>query len=560
MRHHTPLLTLILAGLAATGARAHSQANVTEGPATTIYVDSEKGSDSNQAMSAAGTPLAGTSLTGGSLAGASLAPLQTLQAAINVAKTNSLNKVATRIVVNPGTYRESMNIVGNSDPTAAPLTIEAATTGAVTVSGSDVLKGWQREAAHPTIYEHSWQYNFGTCALPTGWPTGFSSISRRTEMIFVNHKSLTQVLSFASLHAGTFFVNETGNLMHIYPPAGTNMSTALVEIAVRPQILSVNGRSNVVLRGLILQHARSCMNHSGAVVTGSTNVLIDHVQAVWNNWGGILISSSKNVTMQYSTASYNGGVGILGDRIVGGVFNSNKSNYNNWRGAQAGFYNWGMGGTKLMLSRNITVENHHSYGNHAQGLWFDTDNKNITITNASLSNNYLSSLQLEANEGPIVLKNSHLCNSGMGVTVLNNAKLTIENSTFYNNGGTGIPFEAEIYIAGRFGGHRIWDWQTGESYDLFTKGTILTGNTFEDSRSGQNVFGTYLSGSDWYDFANTLVASGNRWYNPATSSAFRLPSNKLVTFTAWKSAVGTDYSSHWVATASPAAACAVAAQ
>ena len=102
--------------------------------------------------------------------------------------------------------------------------------------------------------------------------------------------------------------------------------------------------------------------------------------------------------------------------------------------------------------------------------------------------------------------------------------------------------------------------QTGESYDLFTKGTILTGNTFEDSRSGQYVFGTYLSGSDWYDFANTLVASGNRWYNPATSSAFRLPSNKLVTFTAWKSAVGTDYSSHWVATASPAAACAVAAQ
>src|ERR1039458_9853917 len=102
--------------------------------------------------------------------------------------------------------------------------------------------------------------------------------------------------------------------------------------------------------------------------------------------------------------------------------------------------------------------------------------------------------------------------------------------------------------------------QTGESYDLFTKGTILTGNTFAHSRSGQSEFGTYLTGSHWYDFANSLVASGNRWYNPATSSALRLPSNKLVTFTAWKSAVGTDYSSHWGATASPAAACAVAAQ
>lgn len=303
------------------------------------------------------------------------------------------------------------------------------------------------------------------------------------------------------------------------------------------------------------------MNQSGAVINGSTNVLVDHVTATWNNWGGLAILSSKNVTVQYSNLSYNGGVGFQGFKIVGGVFTSNKSNYNNWRGAQAAFYNWGMGGTKIMLSRNITVNSHHSYGNHAQGLWFDTDNKNITINSAYLAANYLSSMQLEANEGPIVVKNSHLCDSGMGVTVLNNAKLTIQNSTFYNNGGTGLQYNAEIFIAGRPNGHRIKDWQTGQSYDLFTNNTVLTGNTFEGTRSGQYVFGTYLSGGDWYDFANSLNASNNRWFNPVTKNAFKLPSNHQVRFAAWKSAVGTDYSSSWSKpSTSPAGACAVAAQ
>ncbi len=533
------------------GTRAYSQADITEKQVTPIVVDSEKGND-----------LAVTSaLSNSAVVGTSAAPLQSIQAAINLANTRIKNNVATKIVVNPGVYRESISLGALSSQASATLTIEAATTGAAIVSGSDLVKGWQKWAGHASMWEHSWQYNFGTCALPAGWPGGFSSISRRTEMIFVNGHSLTQVMSSASLKVGTFFVNEASNMIYVYPQAGANMATATVEIAVRPEILNISGRSNVVVRGMTLQHARSCMNHSGAVINASTNVLVDKVTATWNNWGGLAITSSKNVTVQNSSFNYNGGVGFQGFKIVGGVFNSNKSNYNNWRGAQAAFYNWGMGGTKIMLSRNITVNSHHSYGNHAQGLWFDTDNKNITINNAYLASNVLSSLQLEANEGPIVVKSSHLCSSGMGVTVLNNAKLTIQNSTFYNNGGTDQKYEAEIFIAGRAGGHRINDWQTGQSYDLFTNNTVLTGNTFEDARSGQQVFGTYLSGGDWSDFANSLVASGNKWYNPATASAFKLPSNHVTNFAGWKSAVGTDYSSSWSKpSTSPAAACAVAAQ
>ena len=65
-----------------------------------------------------------------------------------------------------------------------------------------------------------------------------------------------------------------------------------------------------------------------------------------------------------------------------------------------------MGGFKLFQTRSTTVQNHYSYNNQAQGLWFDTDNQNITVTNATLVGNATRRSQIERNEGPITVQNS----------------------------------------------------------------------------------------------------------------------------------------------------------
>jgi hypothetical protein len=529
MRFSNSFRLLFFTALAIAGSRAHSQVIANQIPSNTIYVDSEKGSDvvANVAT-----------------AGASTAPLHTIQAAINVANTRNQQKIGTTIVVNPGVYRESINIGSVPGGSAAPLAIQASSTGSTVISGSDVLTGWQPVSGHAGTYWHSWTYNFGECAIPSGWPTNISAIARRTEMVFVNSTPLTQVLSESQLRPGTFFVDEATNQLLITPPTGTSVSSALIEAAVRPSIFSVSGRSNVTVSGLILRHANSCMNKPAAIITGSSNVVVSGVQAVWNNWGGLELSGDTGVTVKNSIASHNGGVGFLGDQDVNTTFSYNESDFNNWRGAEGAIYNWGMGGTKLFAMHTATVQDHYSYGNQAQGLWFDTDNKNITVNNATVSGSIMSALQLEANEGPITVENSHFCSSLAGVTTLNQEKLTMKYNSFYNNGGFG-QYTAEIYIAGRAGGHVIRDWQTGQSYDLRTSGTVLTGNNFQDATSGQHLFGTYLSGSDWSDFANSLVGSGNRWYDPMTLYSFLLPSAHLVNFSGWKSAVGTDYSSAW---------------
>ena len=423
----------ILATLAASGVRASAQANVSENQSTYVYVDAKVGSDSNS--------------------GAQSSPFKTIQAAVN--KANQLNQsgVGVKVIVNAGIYRESVNI-GNYKTTSATLTLQAAVPGTAVITGSDVLTGWSVSAG---IYTRGWTYGTSSCAVPSGWPTTFAPIALRTEMIFVNGTPLTQVTAWADLRPGTFFLNTTYAVLHIYPPTGTDMSTAVVEAAVRPTTFAVENRSNIVLRGLVFEHASNCINSTGANIYASNNVLVDSVQALWNNWGGLGIYSSNNVTVQNSVANYNGGVGFHGSKDQNVLFNFNESDYNNWRGAQAALYDWGMGGTKFMWNRNTSVQNHFSYNNQAQGLWFDTDNKNITINNATLSGNVQAALQIERNEGPLTLQNSLLCSSGQGVNVLTSTGVTIQNNTFYNNSGTNKT-QAEIYLAGQAGGkdhHRL---------------------------------------------------------------------------------------------------------
>ena len=45
-------------------------------------------------------------------------------------------------------------------------------------------------------------------------------------MVVVNGTPLTEVLSLAAMEAGTFFPDESNGTVYVWPPVGTNMSTA----------------------------------------------------------------------------------------------------------------------------------------------------------------------------------------------------------------------------------------------------------------------------------------------------------------------------------------------
>jgi hypothetical protein len=528
-----------LATICGTPLSLFAQADVVEDETATLYVNAKTGSDSNP--------------------GTSAKPFLTIGAASKVAIVNNTNNIGTKILISPGTYRETLSMGSTKNVTTSAITFQAVTTGTAIISGSNVLTGWTPDTTNAAIYTNTWNNKFGACAVPAGWPTQIQPIVLRTEMIFVNSVPLTQVLSASQMIMGTFYVDETTSQIQIWPVSGTNMATALIESATRPNTMVVSNRSNLVFRGLTFQHARSCINFDGAMISSSVNILFDSIQANWNGFGGLGINTSNQITVKNSVASHNGGVGFGSYRGLNALSEFDEADYNNWRGAMGGFYDWAMGGFKLFSMHAGTFNQVYAYRNQGEGLWFDTDGENITITNATLVENNASNLQLEVDEGPGTVTDSILCNSiGSGVSLLNSAYVTLSGNTFYNNGDGIAPGHAEIFVTAVEGGRTITNWQTGQVETFGTTNINLSNNIFEDNTPGQILFGTYLVGEDWTAFISTLASSGNRWYDPSGPNKFTLPVNQMVGLAAFQEATGTDSSSTFVSSPAPAA-CAVPA-
>ena len=240
---------LFLTGSARAQVTGGTGASINEGLETaTLYVDTNTGSDSNP--------------------GTQELPLKTISAAAAIAAANSQNKTGTAVTIDPGIYRESVSVALASGQvsTGWPMTFEATpnSSGPVIVSGADVWGGWQPSSLYPSLYTNPWPYQWGECAPSAGSASEEPDILLRREMIFINGTPLTQVLSLVELtnagftNPGSFYVDEIGGMVYVWPPSGIDMATATVEVSTRPNGFSIDGWSYVVLRGLKFQYANSC--------------------------------------------------------------------------------------------------------------------------------------------------------------------------------------------------------------------------------------------------------------------------------------------------------------
>jgi Right handed beta helix region len=524
---------------------AWGQANVNEGLETAfIYVDVKSGSDSHP--------------------GTKTEPLKTIEAAAKMAMANNQKGVGSRVIINPGTYRESIAIGKGFRSTSLPITFEAATSGTVFVSGADLMSGWVPYSKNPEIYTQSWPYRWGLCTSQPTAPTEQNIILRK-EMIVVNGKVLTEVLSLASMKPGTFFPNESNSTVYVWPAVGTNMGTADVEVATRSFLFNDIGQSNVVLRGLTFQYANSC-NHGSAVsiLSRAQNVLLDHDTFVWNNAAGLMMDGSvEKFTVQNSVASHNGQVGFITSQVKNGLWQSDTISYNNWRGAQGAFYVWDRAGAKFLLDHGSTFNNLTAIYNQAHGVHFDTDNKNATLNSLVSANNAGTGLYAEKDEGPISVSNSSICRNNLmnnaflgGVSLRDSSFVSLRNTTVYGNG------TAQVYLIGQPGGFQITDWETGALYIVENANLGLSGARLAGPASYQTFSDGSLNGPDWTRFATTLKSNNNTWWAGSNSHAFSVPVPKKWTnldLSNWRSLTGQDSNSNWGAVSSPAA-CSVASQ
>lgn len=534
MTIRTGIAALFVAATLVAAPSSFAQANVVENEPASIYVDANQGSDSNP--------------------GTISQPLKTVSAGEQKAMSNIAQGIGTRVMINPGIYREYVKVTPRGS-TGAPVTFQATQPGTAIIAGSDVMTGWGSDGNG--VYSHSWPYHFG-CSTPGHLPSGTTAIALRQEMVFVNGNLLTQVLSRSAMQAGTFYVDTGRQQVYIWETSGADPNRSTVEVSARVHTMDIDSVPNLVIRGLVFRHGAPCVNDDSVNVNSSNNVLIDNADFEWNNFGGFGFHGSNNLTLQNSVAAHNGGNGLQSWKNKNLLVQFVESDYNNWRGAMGNMYDYGMGGFKFMMTHGATVKQYFAYHNQAQGLWFDTDNKNIAVSNATLIGNKVANLQVELNIGPVSVSNSTLCYGEVGVNLINSTYLSLTGSILYGNGGSSAHTRPQFYLEGKQGGRNFTDWETGQYHNVISSNISFSGDVFEDAGAYQYVFGTYMMGSDWAPFVSTLHSNSNSWYDSATSNAFAMP-GKHIDLPGWRGATGQDSASQWSAPATVANTCAASA-
>jgi hypothetical protein len=532
----------ILAALGST--LAWTQATVDESLETaTLYVDAVKGSDSNP--------------------GTQQLPLKTVSAAATKAITNKQASIGTKVIINPGTYREAVTLQFTGKDSALPITFQAATTGSAVLSGADVWTGWKVYSGNSSIYTNTWPNKWGLCPLDTGSNSAPSEedIVRRREMIVVNGTLMTQVMTLSAMRVATFYVDETHSTVYLWPATGTNMSTATVEVSSRANLFTISSMQNIVLRGLTFQYANSCRDDAAVPVEFSaSNILLDTDFFYWNNSGGVKVMFTTNTTVQNSIANHNGTTGMAGYQTKYDLWQNNQTRYNGWRGAQGVYYDWGVAGTHFGLAHNQTVKSIDSSYNQTFGFHWDTDNENVTADSLVLAENQLGGGFIEKSQGPVSVTNSSFC-SGSPYTGPNNLGFELRNSSAISlTGSTFLSNQTQLLVIGQAGGITIKNWETGQSYTLFTQNTNFTNNVIDGGLNQQLFTDGALGGTDWTKFQATLASDYNTWWNSTSTTGYFVPVPKLwtkVDFTGWKLATLRDVHSVWAQPSNPGSQCKV---
>jgi hypothetical protein len=518
---------------------AWSQARIDESRETaTLYVDAIKGSDSNP--------------------GTSQLPLKTVGAAATKAVSNNQAGVGTKVIIRPGTYREGVTMSGSGRDTTFPITFQAATTGTAIISGADVWTGWKVYTPNTKIYTHAWGNKWGLCPLDDGShePPPEEDIVRRREMAMVNGTLMSQVMSLSAMRVGTFYVNESNSTIYLWPPTGTDINTATVEISTRPDLFTLDGKSNIVLRGLTFQYSSACRADSGVTVLNqASNILVDNSFFYWNNASALKFIHTTYMTIQNSIFNHSGVRGTKGVNTKYDLWQNNQTNFNGWRGAQGVFYYWGAAGTHFNGSHEQTFKNNISAYNQTFGFHWDTDAQNVVADSLVASQNQLAAGFIEQSEGPFTVSNSSFCNgnpstgaNNVGFEVRNSTNVTLTGNTYLNN-------VDQLLVIGTVGGIKITNWETGQLYNLITNNLMLNNNIIS---GGSTVFSDGdLGGADWIKFSANFNSDYNTWWN-TNSKAFIVPVPAdwtKVDFAGWKALTGDDVHSVFQKPSNPGTDC-----
>ncbi len=268
-------------------------------------------------------------------------------------------------------------------------------------------------------------------------------IVRRAEMVFVNGVALRQVLSFADLRPGTFLIDDQISYggsnykldssmipgscdasspcpIYIEPPAGANMVSADVRVAIHPRLLWMNPVNDWEFRGLVFRHATGAydeknggdkgapLNTSAVTFANAAELTLLENLFEWNNAFGVAVSGTSprikpalmdsNNELTRNVARYNGIAGAFVGMCKSCTVTEDEYSYNNWRGALGGFRGHTTTGAKFAANIDLIVRGLVASHNAAHGLWLDFENQLVQVLDSRFEGNDGTGIYFEGND------------------------------------------------------------------------------------------------------------------------------------------------------------------
>lgn len=328
---------------------------------------------------------------------------RTISEAAKLAQAGDTVSIAT------GVYREAVQIK-NSGTLEKPIRFEAAPFANVTVTGVDPLLDWTPEPGPEgsAIYSSPWPYAFNTFTKEGHHPSEeWARLTGRDEQVFTDGYAMTQVTARDQMVRGSFFPDTVNKRLYVWIISNNKPSKSLdsggrITASTRSILWEVSGEY-VHTRGIRFRYAANRAQQGATQFLGRGDVAEDCIFEKTNG-SGAEFKAPDQVARRCSFLQ-NGQLGWTANGAHNFLFTGNITRENNTKNFPRG---WEAGGDKIILCRNITIENSQFIGNRGIGIWFDIGNENNTVRNCLIADNedagifYEISYGLKAHDNVIV--------------------------------------------------------------------------------------------------------------------------------------------------------------
>ena len=312
------------------------------------------------------------------------------------------------------------------------------------------------------------------------------------------------------------------------------------QVGVRDHGMLVTGRRNVVVRGLVFQHAANPAGASlaGLAFVGCANVLVEDVLSQWNDGAGLLLKGttaapwSEGLTLRRVQLIHNGQSGLTADFLKNVLAEDCETSFNNFRGewAAAADAQGAAAGLKVHGLHGSTWRRHRAVANFARGLWWSGDCTDLLVEDAVVRDNLFSGVFVENCPGPTVVRGSLVAGNkilaGTKQEVSQPAAVSVEASpdvTLENNvvAGNTMPQLGLRNTAERADGTNF---ETGAHTTLRAERHAYRHNALWGANADQPLVDLPVSDAtgkgDFAWYYGMLDSDENCFWNPAATEVF----------------------------------------